>query len=1584
MPKPANHSSIGLLRCMPIGLSLMFCLEISSVANPVNVQRAIHESRQALGEGRPVDALALAEKAVELDPAFGDAWKQYGRVLMLNGQFSEALTALDRAWMLNPAWSSEVPLWRAGVLLNLSKHDDFRIFIRSMPEAGLRTLPRRIVFQWLNRLCESGQKYTAAVLAGRCRNVESDPAIMELYRILIDDLQVPCVNYFAEINPAYEMDKDSGILSGLIFEHRANAYMTANNPEQAEHFFLKSHEADSTRFSALRDLGWLYRRAGRLDDAINTWAKGMENLDPSRSGWTIWMAEAACEMGKFEEALARLQPELDKHPPSAKAVELRHWIFLQTGKFKDAEVLESEVQLDSDAYRSMLQGRIRFVQSSRDADLAMEQLRRMLGVNAAPFMSDTCLALASNSSFHVRNRRLEEATAIMPESFHALRELAWFRWNDGKDKEAIELWNRAMSLAHPETNRLLVDVVDILVANRREADVRMLVDGFKDDSSWMTLAKLSIDQTQKNAAIYFLERAGERKDERVTSALFLSLLHALEGNCNTFISYLTMISTNELPSLDHLQLDVLYELVHFCDEAELNAIRKAVTDHAGREPFHDKEITAILTQNARILESRGDRSPAYRIYQRVIARDPGNDAWLNVIALASTFENAKAMDDLVETAVRAPVRPAMQSRLQSLRSRRAGRIPSAITQARDSLEHDSAQSDLRRELFDMLIADGRLEEAVEEVNWFGLHIHQPGFEPLPALSHMLVTLSRQENALTLWGSSCNDQLDRVAVIHAVSDYFATQCQVEQASELLSASLQYLPDSRLYVLKSESELALGHYDEAIDWADRGINEAPSPALYRMRAELAELVYDWPSAYSNASTYSKLDPGYAPMQQLAARSLEMMGRDIEAREQFDSLLRRNEFYLPALLGLYESSLALGRFDQALVYAEKHYRSRPDDPDAVRNLAWSQAQSGSHESALQSLQVLADRPVHQAIPVLLYRAVSDCSLEGRNSVEQLQQHISQLKEHGYRFVTPDQISEDDQGSGQKIMIVLVDPVPNAIPSIDTILDDHGARAVLAVNIPEFRQRLAGIAGRHAFDDLLQSGRWFIASSGPADSRRQIISPDQTLGNPFTHRIMRVDGMIETLAQMEDRLDAIFRDAAGTVPGPFSVLVYPEGDYGQLSLDCGRDEMDILKKIVERHFNMAIAQDGSGFITPGYDLARTPALVVPSAQTIYSISSDDTADILQHIAQKNPILQAKLDMARILSGHRQYARANAWFSHASELGADPASVMLYWGASALEQGDIPNALKRLRSAKELGSPKHEEILDRLEAAERFRQPVLTLQYDGWTDNDDREFHRVGGRAQFHLHDHVRLGIFADAREYKHQHSGSEQAQYAGVDGRWFVAPERWFDAGIWGMEFNDHRLDEQWGGWINLHSKSRILNGQWDLTYRRDPVPTVEAVREDIQADTVSLDARSMVFDRIDVNADGHYTSRTDHNDTWLVNGQLLYRVIESPSLGVGYSGQWADSDRSVAEYYAPLELERHAAIGSIRHTSGNLHYAVTAEWGMAEEAGEDWVNVWNVDAWVEFQLSLHKQVFGGYSRFETPEYELNSWKIGLNSRF
>lgn len=1496
----------------------------SSYAESATVHEAVSASRQALTGGHISDAIVHAERAVSLDPAHAEAWRQFGRALMLGNRDQEALQALEKAWKLDADWMSLSITWNVDLLLRMNRLDDANNLLKAIPVEGLRGRPNDTIIRWLGILLEKKRDSAAAMLISKILPSVADDTLKQLYAIFRQDILTGGIEGYDDVD-----DFNAYVdLRSLIHQQRARDLARRELSTEAVTEYEKAIRLNPGRASLWSDLGWHYWYGENWQDAANAWSRGLEHLDAVRPGWLAWIADAHFQAGNASEAIACVRRAVALSPTNERVVELRHFYYLATGLFREVEEIERNVAPDN-IIEAMARGRARFVLSFDDLRQGLHALKNIRGEQSNVLMAGACRLVAESRPVHERIWLLHESLNYDPDGFESARSLGWLMWESGDDAEALRYWERAFRHDGPVADEDLVKVLEALVKIRAFSDARSLLDATRGISAWRNLADSAMRNGAMNAAVMLLERiVADNLDRK--SSLQLSLIKALKGNCDAWSHELPALTPGDLPTFDHVEVDLLYEIAAICRDNQ--ALGEIMRGYVGDQPYYDPLITTLLLGFADEFAMNSEPETAYTLYRRIIARDPASSAWLQAARLAPRFESPRNVDDFFMNALLAPVPPAVHYRIKAMQSRRVGKISDAVMFVMESLDRDSGQPDLRLELFDMLMADERYAEAVSQVNWWGARLRSRGTFGADKFSDMLVSLGREPEIFALWTESVRNVHDGVYFLQTAADALVRACRHDEAIYLIELGLRKFPAHQLFSRAIELARAKGDYEVAASLAEAGIESSPTPDLYRVSAEIAEGLFDWPAAFAYASEYLKHNPAHAGMNRLVARA--------------DDIINNTE-------------------GGAVIRNKAHGRNIP--------------------ASIRRLKPLAQLAPESAVPVLAYKSLSVCQMDGQNHVGQLKNHMRQLLAAGYTFIFPFELEHAVTNPGQQVIMVLLHPSPDVLPELDAFMARHQVKVVLAVDVSVFRHMLPRETSRTSFVDLQQSGRWLVATTGPEHISNARGVASAFWGNPLVHRIIKSDESVETVAEMEARLNQWLGDAARSIPeGIPRMFVYPHGDCGHMSHNPGKEEVDILRNVTRKYFDYVLALDEHGFVTPGYDRMRIPFRAIPPPRTMELVMLDGADDINEYLRSNNPVIQAKVEMARRLNQQGQHARAHALYQEVSDSGVDPSLFMYDWGSNSLERGDLPAALSKLRTAAQAGSLDQDQVFRLLEKAEKELRPQLVVNFDNIHDTDDRSANRFGVAGHWHIQEDIRLGARAEHSNHRRTSLGDVDGFRLGMEGLWFFTNERRLRSELQWIQWSDNEPKNQAVGSLFLHSENRVLNGSWELGYQRDIVPTVEAIRENIRYDAFSWSVNSIMLNQFDAHARGNYLLRTDDNDAVKLAGQIVYRLMDSPYVGAGYKVRQERNDDTVPEYYSPEKLEYHALLGAFTGNCGLISYELNTEWGIARETATEWEDVWNITIRLAYDFGGEVQCFGGFTRMEMPTYEEKTWEIGLKARF
>jgi len=1164
---------------------------------------------------------------------------------------------------------------------------------------------------------------------------------------------------------------------------------------------------------------------------------------------------------------------------------------------------------------------------------------------------------------------------LTPSNAVSWRDMGWILWSLNRPEEALKAMENAITGGVPRRSEVIAQVIARLIEENHQEQALSLLARWAPNETLLSIAIPLVEKGRLQAARPLLTQAWQLQEDPLETGLYLAYAQALSGTCLDIATYLAPFLKTLGPDSEKLRVRMALDTIRNCvDLIGTPELIFTVDDRLGASYRQNPQLTDTLEKAAGSMRYRKNTEAALELYRRVLDRDPDRTCWLDAFEINLTHKGTEAAEhlltDLQTRATSVVVRAAVDGKI----AEQKGHYKKAIASYEKSLAADPNQPRLKQFLFDDYLQIGQVDDARAVAEWMEEKIYEGDETLRPQAAEMWSALGEPERALDWW------QLLHLA-FPSIS-YYATEeaaatyqiCQPEEAITILKEQIESRPTPQAYELLAEIYQAQGQYEQAAETAKAGLDVAPSPGLHRTYAENSEVArHITTNTLHSSLSLLENDPGHVQGSFLTARQMQTLGMAPEAVAFYEGLLKRNPDSFVALVSLKNAASTDRHFRRALGYSGSLIDSRPEDVKSRLRHAIALSEAEQVRASLQLLRRTVKRnPPQEMIPVLLYRSVTTCPYPGRNNLAQLMDHLDRLHDEGYELVTPNDIHRPLTNAQAIIVLEEVDSA--VLEAVDERLKERGGQAVYAGHQGMLTRHIPGKPTPAALKKLAASGRWLIASSGPEQGRRQKISSDGLLGNPYTHPVFNGKRM-ETDKAFSKRLNKELKAAGKTVKmAPEQLLVYPFGDYGQTSLDTQRNYLQTYQDAVSNHFDKAIFYDDSGFLGPEFNPLRIPARVVPAQW-----SSDRLAD---HLTRDNPAVRSQLELAKLLYWNRQHEEANYWFLRALENGADPETVHFNWGANAYQQGDEPTALRHLRAAREL-DPDSIKVAETLENAINRKRIAPKLNGRYWNDNEGRTFEQYTLEGDGFIGDSFRLGALANVNRWETEAVGSERGLRLGVDLLWYLHPQIWVEGQVWQLQMNSE-LDDILGGEARLHLPNRWLSGHVELVFSRQEIETVEALRAEIHAQYYELVTYSRLFDTVDAFINGQLADRTDDNNTWLLYGRLVYRLKEWPYLGAGYLFRFGDSDVNPAEYWAPEQLEQHQLYATLRGSFYRLGYSLAGQAGTSREQQKDWVFIWGGNAKLNWNLTRRLSLRGEVNYQESETYDRTTVTAGAIIRF
>ena len=1164
---------------------------------------------------------------------------------------------------------------------------------------------------------------------------------------------------------------------------------------------------------------------------------------------------------------------------------------------------------------------------------------------------------------------LTKIVTLEPERGGAWRDLGWAFFTKGQFAEAVAAWDRALEDKHIDRKGLIEKAVAALAEQKQTALVKQCWQRWSPGSPFLPLAMRLIELNRLMAAREILNMAWDSGEDPVVSGLYLAYTESRAGACLQTYDHLRSYAEKAATDENKARVRTYVATVRTCSfESTMLPLVVRLQELAERNPDMRSGIMDVYEKAANELRAVRDYERAYDLFEIVLVRDPDRvNAWQAVWELARNTGREEKAKVLLADVLKRSSSPAVREGIEGFLAENRGDLPSAVDHYTKSLAVAPDQADLRFFLFNDLVALGRYREARIQSDWFADQVASGKTSVKTYMANSLSALGRIEEALAVWQELYLTMPDNPYYAMETARSMFLLCRADEAITILNQLIGETPGVKAYELLAEIESAMGNPKKAFDAATTGLALGTSPALLRMRADMADMTGAPAEARQAALAALRADPGNVGMNLVLGRALTDLKLTGEAINHYESLVERNSAFLPGLVQLRNLYSTEKAHEKALKYADRMVEQRPWDPTAGQLRSISQVEDDRFPPALKYLREQSAEDAGTAIPILMYHNIIACPYKGRTGAAQITSHLERLAAENYRFITPRDLNSTE--GGRRVIVVISETGPTVIDQLDATLRKVGGKAIYVA--PTGRgEGSPGQLSRAQLSEMTSSGRWIIASTVSADKTVKTGLTGAT-GGALTHRVHSAS-TVEDREALKNRLDRELYPGDESSNGR-EIFVYPRGDYGQLSLDTDGGVMDTLRSAVGARYRYAIAADEKGFVIPGFDPLRASGRVVPPEW-----NADDLA---RHLTQDNPLVRARLELAKALYMNSQHERANVMFAKAERIGANPEEVNFQWGSNAHIEGDVPTAVEKLRRARKL-NPESERIKTSLDRSEKALNPLVDAYQRGWSDNDQRSYSVWGTRAETHVTDRLQLSAFADINKWSRTGVGTEKGNRFGAGARWYFKEEYWLDAALWQMDVIG--LYHYLGGFASL----RIPNARWggyvNFEAGYNEVDTVEAVREKIMANNYAIRTYSRIRDEWDLYADLAYTHYTDNNDSATLEGIFMKRLHEWPFLGLGYKFRFGYSTQNPEAYWSPQSLQQHEAYISVRGEHGRFRYTASGEAGEAHDATAGWRIVWGARLDLAYFFTPDLSLYGMYAHRESPTYNRDVWNLGIRYRF
>ncbi len=1225
----------------------------------------------------------------------------------------------------------------------------------------------------------------------------------------------------------------------------------------------------------------------------------------------------------------------------------------------------------------------RSYQKSNEASKAITAMQKYLNADRRDPAAWRDLARWTSAAGDKREgiRLMQGALEQEPENASAWHDLGLWQWELDGIKSGREALEQGFALSGKDQESFKLKTI-ATIADKKQPDTAVaLAKTWLTSYSGMDLVRKLREMKRRHAARQILEALWKSTPQDVELSIELAEARMQSGT-RTGLPELLIKILSKGNETERMRA----RCIHLAARAwSVEGMVEVTTLLAKREkPQTDlgKVLTDSLENQAGMLRAREEYDRSLQLYIMVFTRDPERSSWYTFYSLILEQKGDEKAESLLnylkESTPDGPIHEGIQGLLADHNKDRQN----ALKHYTKSIEGSPYQPALRQRLFRIQLEYGLNEAAGRNLEWFFKEVNMGRNELRSYLAEMLTRSGQSDRALTHWKllNSVSPESSYYAV--EAARILITQYKADQAMAVINDAMKYSKHARLYEMKAEILRIQGEPAKALELASEAMIHAPSTALHRLYAESAEnagfITASQPAICSNvllsASAVMKAQPGYEPMVQLYGRTLEAMNLTNEAIAHYESILARNNSHLPALNALRHLVVRSGNMEYAETLSDILETLKPSDPQIRRQAAVLAGEQQKFRDGLKRLRTISDVSPDSVLTTLVYRHVSAHPYPGRVNVSQILAHVHHLNKAGFTFLTPEDLPSLTAESSRPVILLILNPDKEVFEKLDMALSEmKSVKLTCAVAPASLKPTPLGATLAQTIQQGVNAGRWYMMSSGPTDTSRKPCVPNGDLAGPFIHRRMFA-GAEESIIEFSERIRSEVTHIVDSLGSTSTKSLYfPSGNYGQFALDIEPGILKIVEETVRDNLQFAFHSDPSGFFVPDPLAYMIPARTVQPGWGV--------KDLKKHLLERNPILRSRFDEAKLLYWSRQYELARPAFMKLANTQFEEADVRYNLAASAFREGDLPRAITGFRSALH-HNPDHDRASSMIGEVEDQYQPLGSLRWLMWQDNEDRDYQTVGVGFNAYMNKTFRLGGRITREEWTRDDEETLEGNRLALPLHLYLNPGSWLSGEAWVMDLDE--VDDITGGNLLYRHASPLLSGYYKLRYTQQEVDTIDAIKAGIDEEVFTADTYSRIRDEWDLFLTARFRDRSDGNTTRSISTIIDYRLKENPFFAPGYRGTIANSDRNPDEYWAPIDFQEHLAYATLRGTENNLYYATSLQAGVGKEGDEDWGFVWGARAATSLTLTTRTKLHLEGTFYQGPFYERFYLSAGLDCRF
>ena len=779
------------------------------------------------------------------------------------------------------------------------------------------------------------------------------------------------------------------------------------------------------------------------------------------------------------------------------------------------------------------------------------------------------------------------------------------------------------------------------------------------------------------------------------------------------------------------------------------------------------------------------------------------------------------------------------------------------------------------------------------------------------------------------------------------------------------------------------------------------------------------YPLDKAIEHARELVKLDPDSIDWRDTLSELMMLDARYVNAGDLFRNILKNgNTNSLRAHIGLCELYQATKKYKKAKQEFEKLRALNPKHPYWYFMQGRMEMSHANIQGAYDAADHLEAAGSHGAVAVLLYNGLSESDWDDTISARLFRLHMLALKQAGFKFITPNQLSEyfsklkpppknlDDFVPRRVVMVTFDNPNERTVELATKVADDLDLHFAMNISAGLVDNGSLGGSGWALLRKYLKTGRWVVGSLLYDSIHLQPVNKEGALGSPLANRIWDKDaGIYESPLTYYKRLRdeyalsrKIIRENLGK-ENLVNFMAYPNGDLGQGDRSNVKDA--IAKNLYEAAVNYEI-----GFIPSEFGYAvngDNPLLYGRYAPAITSTGDD----VVDHILVSHPVVVARRMRIAVAALDGRLYRA----VHGLQImRRDGYPAKSYEKLEGFVYSHLP---------MRFGMALAVEKTNRGDFDFRLEHPFAGLDFTWFKDSLHRKNWRLAGKGGLNITPSIRLEGRGGYGQFKQKYDTNiADADKAPVYETHKLKVKDSFGGGRIGFRYNPKnkkRSPVSLVAGAERHTYSGDADvSEWNymadlafrpflpidirLQYNRDMVQSARSIVGDVMYDMYGYNGAYLIRDWWQIWNNFAYYDIDDGNGRF--HGELtsLWEVHEEWGLNFGVSYDYVDAKNYEPDYWTPYRLNELWVIAKLRKNINEFYYDLTLRYGYAHEdirpedeeayrllvinanrwnydpgpgPNDEWVEVWAASAALRQNIGRHWQAYCEGSYNEAPQY-------------